>query len=139
FSTLVVPDGPGLGLFDTVQAVPFQCRIKVRRLGGSEAKPAAQALDEEVTATAFSSLVLASGGSVAIVHFVPFQCRIIAWLSVPLKKCPTAQTLLLALAATPDRMLLACVPPGLGLDFCCQVVPFQCRMRVCSGPPLSAV
>src|SRR5512139_3700487 len=63
---------------------------------------------------------------------MPFQCSTSVWLTPPLANSPTAQTLLLEIAATPKKRLNV---PGFGFVMTLQVEPFQCSMS--AWPPLS--
>jgi hypothetical protein len=119
--TLVKYVAEGLGLGTRVQAVPFQCRIRVLVL---PMEPTAQALLAEVAAMADRTLWEGRFGAGTCLQAVPFQCRIKVLL-LPVE--PIAQALLAEVAATLYRTAL---PAGLGLATRFQAVPFQCRIRV---------
>src|SRR5215469_8835217 len=103
---------PGLGLFTTLQLVPFQCSVRVWKL---PYQPTVQASVAENTERTSSSPEL---GLFTTLHVVPFQCSI----SVLPLAYPTAQTSFAELAATPCRELLLRV----GLLTMLHWLPFQC-------------
>src|SRR5581483_5561267 len=58
-----------------------------------------------------------------ICQLAPFQCSTSGWFSPPLLNCPTAQTSLLEIAATPKKRLNV---PGFAFGATLQVEPSQC-------------
>src|SRR5215831_11809485 len=100
-------------------------------------RPTARALVVEVAVTPLRRVLIpgAGGGTAALVHVLPFQCRARAWTvslalaAAPTMEKPTAQASLAEVAPTPVRSSLR---PGLGLGARAHLVPFQCRIRVWS-------
>src|SRR5258708_30134078 len=109
--------------------------------------PAAHALLADVAATAFRWGKQQGLGLATRVHLVPFQCRMrVSGGGGPAARSapspldggswvvPTAQA---SFADSTRTALSSLMALGLGVAACFQTVPFQCRIRVSSAPPLS--
>src|SRR5215469_14320343 len=73
--------------------------------------PTAQALVEELAATADRLLLAPRLGLPTCAHLVPFQCRIRVLGPLPCAKKPTAQAFWVEVAVTAARTLLFALPP----------------------------
>jgi hypothetical protein len=100
----------GLGLGTWVQAVPSQCKIRVRQ---APVEPTAQALTREVAATPLSEAAGPAGLGTCL-QAVPSQRKVL----------PAVQALRAEVAATPVRRPI----DRAGLSF--QAVPSQCWIRI---------
>jgi hypothetical protein len=121
------------------QALPSQCSSTA--LPGYDARsgtapPTAQTSLLEIAATALSERLMAGPDGVGdgtMLHVLPFQCSAsVAYAGdeFPFALKPTAQTSLLATAATPRSALWVPLPGAFGVGTTLQLVPFQCSARV---------
>src|SRR5215469_9435587 len=138
-SSSLLPAPPGLGLAPCVQAVPFQCRIRVWSAVPLSKVPTAHASVADTACTLDRSLKSRLGfGLSTCVQLLPSKCRIKAssmpWLS---RNPPTAQTSVLEAAS----MLVMCKWSlgKNGVGWIDQDVPSQCSTRAVRAPVKSWV
>src|SRR6516162_1201636 len=118
-----------MGLETMLQLVPSQCSTKVP-LG---LPPTAQTLLGEIAATSLSSVPsTVAVGVETTLQLLPFQCSVndspASGLSGPCLN-PTAQTSLLAAAATPRKSAVGGTGPPLGtngVETTLQLLPLKC-------------
>ena len=109
----------GLGLGTTLQALPFQCSMRVLL----KSLPTAQALVADVAATPSRASVPEGLGLGTTSQALPFQCSIRVLLVWGDPLTPTAQALLGDVAAAALRTLS--LVPRFGLGTTAHVLPFH--------------
>src|SRR6516165_7858794 len=135
-SLTALPPGP-FGVDWMVQALPFHTSASVAKLGPVLELPTAShtVVFGQVTPLSWLLVWPLALGVDWMVQLLPFHASARVWVAEPLLDCPTASHTDADLQKTPLSWLLV-APPGLGVDWTLQLLPFHISARVCVVPPL---